>query len=223
MRAIGSTLYVTGGIVAGSEFEPFVDLNDLWRFDINAHAWEELIPKTGPYQPPRHIPMGDWVQDALGSKRLMVYGGETVDPPVVFGFANNTWEYDIDENKWDLITDDAPIPPRDDMVCVTSAKDLKTATIFGGDTPGNIGCPLNENPTNEVWDYRVNRGEWSERRIVESTRPIPLKRHACIGLDPKGKNEPNALFIVGGWSVRCANGTFLAQPFNMDIFRLEFL
>ncbi len=212
VRAIGSTLYVTGGIQAG-----FETLNDLWEFSIISMKWTQLSPVTGPYQPPRHIPMGDFVQDRLKSERLMVYGGETLNlTNFEFGFAISTHEYDISQNKWDLITEGDPTPPLDDQTCLISAKDMKSATLFGGDQPGNVGCPLPENPSNAVWDYDVDQAKWTERSIVESTRPPPIKRHTCARL----KND---MFIVGGWGVECANNTFLAQPFNMKVYRLDLL
>jgi len=212
VRARGSTLYVSGGIRAD-----FETLNDLWRFDINAKEWTQLMPTTGPYQPPRHIPMGDFVRDELNSVRLMLYGGETLNTTTFeFGFATNTHEYDIHQNKWDLTADGDPTPPLDDQTCIISSEDLKSSTLFAGDQPGNIGCPLNENPSNAVWDYDVKKAKWTERLIVESTRPAPLKRHTCARLK-------NSMFIIGGWGVECSGGEFVAQPFNMQVTRIELL
>lgn len=196
-------LWMTGGVVPDPTFV-FQTLNDLWKFDINTQIWTQINP-IGNY-PPRHIAMGGIIKDFVGDDRLLLYGGETIEPFFNFGIANDTWEYSISENKWYFISEFNKI----NYACIAIKNNKKSAIMFGGDVPG----PNQHNPVNTIFDYDVINAIWMERNVVLSTKPPPTKRHACTELQDQ-------YFIAGGWNAIYINSTLNSQPFLMNVYRIH--
>jgi N-acetylneuraminic acid mutarotase len=203
MWVVRDRLYLFGGIDA-----TFATLNELWTFDLRRSAWTRLSP-SGAAPPGRHVAQAGTV-DRFG--RLTFYGGEAVDPEVGFVQLNDTWEYDIDRNRWREVT---PAfgdidPPRN-----YGASAVVGAALYlqGGDAPGGgagCGAPFPQNPIAELWRFDLARHTW--RRLSPGGDPlVRLKRHAAATVDGR-------MYVVSGWDFRCDGDVGPGQVWNRDVF-----
>jgi hypothetical protein len=220
--ADGSKLYIFGGINAALQ-----TYNDAWEFDLATMTWSLLSPNsfdldtTHPHS--RHASHGALVTYGT-QKRLIIYGGEYVDPTASTGFVIpfDTWELNLTTNQWtrlahlDQDPNNKPTPTRNYAAAAANAAG-NLLVLQGGDMlPGVHACGalFNEDPVNEVWDYDRATDTWS-RRPLSSASAIPpgAKRHG-------GVQVGDSMYVMGGWEFYCdATGHGPGQVFNTDVYR----
>ena len=92
--AHGGYLYVFGGEFTSPNQEKFHHYRDLWRLDLEEHAWENITPKVGPSARSGHR----MVTHPKG-KSLLLFGGfyDTGDD---IRYYNDVWELNLEAMTW---------------------------------------------------------------------------------------------------------------------------
>ena len=90
----GGYLYVFGGEFTSPNQEKFHHYRDLWRLDLEEHAWENITPKIGPSARSGHR----MVAHPKG-KSLLLFGGfyDTGDD---IRYYNDVWELTLETMTW---------------------------------------------------------------------------------------------------------------------------
>jgi len=198
-------LYLFGGITTFFEVR-----NDLWSFDLDTHAWTELIPQGAQGSPPpRHEAQhGGRVQGG----RMLIYGGEALDENFAFLTLADTWAYQMSTGTWTELTpspaDDID-PPR---YLGASALLHNRLYLHGGDMPGGevCGAVFAQNPTDELWEFNPARRRWEP--LLPSGDPLPrLKRS-------RGVAANGAMLVFSGYDFACNAGT-PEQLWSSDVYR----
>ncbi|KAJ1490748.1 hypothetical protein T484DRAFT_1934698 [Baffinella frigidus] len=124
----GAVAFLFGG------FQSFkVNLNDLWRFDVSASAWQELLP-TSEASAAVPSPRGGFsllfAPNSGTTTRLVLFGGATCRP--ICKCHNDLWEYTLPSGGWREVTGDPAHGPS------TRHKQASVATeaglvVFGGE------------------------------------------------------------------------------------------
>lgn len=78
------------------------ELNDLWSYSLAQRRWEELRPEGD--KPPARL--GHTLVLDSRRQRLVLFGGQAS------GFFNDTWAYDLAQNRWSRIAADGAAPSR---------------------------------------------------------------------------------------------------------------
>ncbi|MBA3660614.1 MAG: hypothetical protein H0W64_02705 [Gammaproteobacteria bacterium] len=203
----GSMLYVFGGVQSNTEM-----LNDMWAYDLKNNQWTELIPNKQLGSPPGRYTAYNDVKAWRG--KLIMYGGEG-DGKKAFGIMDDTWEYDIQSNKWTNITSATHnmIPARNQ-----GAAALIGDFFFaqGGDVDdeerANLGCgaPFPQSPDHEFWQLDLVKNQWS--KLQTTGEPLPrIKRTRGVAVKDK-------MYVFLGYDFQCENDIGPGQIWNHDVF-----
>ena len=205
-------IYVFGGITGTFEM-----LNDLWVYDIGANRWTELVADGAVGSPSgRHIGMGGQESSGiLWNRRLVLYGGEGLDPMTGFTIPNDTWEYHIPSGTWSEVTpSDGNIAPERNYAA--SAIVDGSLYLHGGDVPGGsagCGAPFAQNTTDEVWRFDIATSTWTQ--LLPGGDPVPaLKRHAAAVVG-------DTMYLVGGYDFVCDRDGDPGQVWNTEVYAYE--
>jgi len=169
-------LFVFGGVSRSKDGSvvPYATHDDLWRFDTQDMAWSMLSDHMGPKN--KRMALGG-VVEADGHKRLLIYGGEPINPSrSVFPLDQETWAWNIAEGDW---TRGADGPARNMASIGVNADGV---LVFGGDKEGGVsrcGAPFDQNVTNDLFLYDVEEDAWTE---IAGIANIPPQAH-CGRLD----------------------------------------
>ncbi len=139
--------------------------NETWLFDLSDLTWTKLNPVTG-------LPVKRFYHSMayLGDDQVLMFGGSGV-----LQFRNDTWIFDLSENKWTETALSGPKPAnrfRQAMARIDYGK----ALMFGG------GTLLND--YNDTWLFDKTSGQWQN---PNPPSPLPSARKrldmAYIGED----------------------------------------
>jgi hypothetical protein len=180
----GRSMYMFGGL---SRF--LAPDNELWRYDIDANAWQELSPSGSP-PAPRFL-AASAVDEERGN--FYVYNGLKATARG-FDQIGDFWIYEIGANRWRQITT-APTPPRNKGVfSVLRGPCGKRYLVYStGNIDTDVHCSgFDENTTAiaEVWAFDLEAEIWQK---LESVGDAPRLNFA------QGATVNNKQYLVGGW------------------------
>jgi len=204
-------LFVFGGVSRSKDGSvvPYATHDDLWRFDTQDMAWSMLSDHMGPKN--KRMARGG-VVEADGHKRLLIYGGEPINPSrSVFPLDQETWAWNIAEGDW---TRGADGPARN-MASIGVNAD--GALVFGGDKEGGVslcGAPFDQNVTNDLFLYDVEEDAWTEIAGIANIPP-PVKRTAGVW-------TAGYFYVFGGFNFVCRSEEDPGQIWNEKVYRIKF-
>lgn len=201
----GADFFAFGGVD-----QTFTTHNDIWKFNIDSLTWTNLSSSVV-NPPPRHIGNGVILcdEDHEDDCSFILYGGESItftppSPVPVIAHVNDTWQFKLSTYIWTDVTDSnhIPVPPRNNEECFIANKHQRQAFLFGGDKPGTLpNCTDTENPTNEMWKFKLSNLRWND--VATTNTPLPVKRHACVMLENEDSDD---IFNIGGYTKDCVGG-----------------
>lgn len=120
--------------------------NDTWVYTPSDNTWtQKMNPQESP--PPRegHAMVYDELKN-----RVILFGGKDI-----FGFLlNDTWIYDVAENRWTRLTLDSS-PSERWLTVMVYDPDTQQAVLFGGET--NAGLD------DETWIFDLQNDNWMNK------------------------------------------------------------
>ncbi len=186
----GDQIYLFGGLS-----QERVGHNDLWRYDLRTDRWTQLLPDGAAGSPPVRY-LGQFELDDRGN-RFLLFGGNVTDPLGEGLQFDDTWAYDIAENRWTQIP--TPMPGR--VHSAATVYEHHFVVVLGDINDDASECVTNEvstgqKPTNEVWalDLRPTGDGWDQ--IPAGDSPPPLKRVAFARVNDR-------LYVWGGFNYLC--------------------
>lgn len=183
-------LYIFGGSSDGGT--SLIYLNDLWMYNVKEHEWKEISEETAP------SPRTDAIAWTDLNGNGYIFGGAGIGG----GYLNDLWKFDVINNKWLEITDNAPIQGRADANAWLNSKGT-IVYIFGG-----IG--LGSTYFNDLWKYNIKKNEWTKSNVFASISPrFASSMFVLKSLD--------IVYIFGG--VEGAGSTI---KYYNDLWRLDF-
>lgn len=197
----GDKIYVATGVT-----DQFKCLNDVWAYDTKTNMWTELISDgtvDGP--PPRNEALGGAILSPQGN--LVIYGGETrISDKRMFVTLNDTWEFNLQTNKWKNITPSQSniFPPRDHSSAAVIGKYLyiQGGAMCGLGHTDNVTCGAffpQRSLTDELWRFDLTEHVWSKLGVAGD--PLPrMKRNV-------GVNINNKMYIMAGFDFQWFGGT----------------
>ena len=207
MDAAGD-LWLFGGLGRDASPTGFGPLNDLWKYDVSAGAWNlvsgsSVAKVNGVYTGSSPVPGGrsfaaGWMDQA---GNLYLFGGNGM---ANFGTAiavmNDLWKYDVNANTWTHLKG-API--------------AKSVSIFGvKGVPNNSNTPgarsgssawvgpdgmfylFGGSANNDLWKYNPSANIWTW--INGQTKPAGKGVYAVLGV-ADSRNEPAARSGASSW------------------------
>lgn len=163
--------------------------NETWLYDFSDNKWTLLTPVDGIQPSPRHYHSMTYI----GDDQVFLFGGQDEQ----FNHNNETWIYDLSENKWTLKeTDTKPSPRYAHAIAYIGEQRI---LLFGG--WDDRGCD------NETWIYDLNKNTWikDQNSIHPSARFGHQLTETCLnGSCPPilfgGKDENNnaETWVFGG-------------------------
>ena len=201
--AIGSDIFVFGGVKDDFQTKLNTFYDDLYRFDTRTAAWEQLRP-SGPLPPARAFAAS--VGDER-SRRVYVYGGANYGPMFAnFVAYDDLWAYAPDSNTWTELQPANAGPEgrsRPNMWLVDG-----TLYVFGGVTS-------TFETLNDLWSYDLATNRWTLLHDGQEDAP-PTRHEALAGTYAHG----GTLTVYGGEQVDLVGGAFfstLADTWDLDL------
>ncbi|MBO3745999.1 hypothetical protein J5X84_07970 [Streptosporangiaceae bacterium NEAU-GS5] len=188
--ALGSSIYLFGGVRDDFATGQNTFLNDLRRFDTRTGVWRLLSPHGGP--PPARAFGVAAAQASTG--RVFVFGGGTFDN---FSLSplNDLWAYSAAANTWTELHPRTSAPAaRSGPVMWISGDRLY---LFGGITAAFATL-------NDLWAYDLRANTWTEL-IPDGAPGSPPARHVAQA----GGAEVGGVFTIYGGETIDATGNFV--------------
>ena len=182
-EAADRTVMFVGFLIDWSQESPFFAHDETWTLDHDTSTWEKLEP-SGEVPPGR---IGGRMAYDAGSDRVVMFGG--LDP-VTFEMMNDTWAFDLGENRWERMQP-AVSPAARNFGSLVYAPEIDRVVLFGG---GDW-----ERVFGDTWTYDVDTDEWTE--LTPAVSPPARDYHALVR-DP----EEQHLFLYGGMDDYDASG-----------------
>lgn len=139
-------------------------LNDTWIYDLIADKWSQQYQNVKPSARSAHLIVNFW-----GTDKILLFGG-------IWGvnnLMNDTWIYDISENKWTNIFTlnypDARIGHS--MSSIYGTDKIIMFGGWGGSTKGRF---------NDTWIFDLGDNKWTRQFPVNN--PGPLDGHATASI-----------------------------------------
>ena len=201
--AIGSEIFVFGGVKDDFQTKVNTFYDDLYRFDTRTAVWEQLRP-SGPLPPPRAFAASVGDERA---RRVYVYGGAHYGPMFAnFVAYDDLWAYARDANAWTQLqaTNAGPSGRSRPNIWLID----ETLYVFGGVTS-------TFETLNDLWAYDLPTNTWTLLHNGDEDAP-PTRHEAQAGTYAHG----GALTVYGGEQVDLAGGAFfstLADTWELDL------
>lgn len=164
-----------GFFIDWSQEAPFSPVDETWTLDHDTSTWEKLEP-AGEVPPGR---IGGRMAHDAESDRVVLFGG--LDP-VTFEMMNDTWAFDLTENRWERMQP-AVAPAARNFGSLVYVPAIDRVVLFGG---GDW-----EKVFGDTWVYDYDADTWTE--LTPATSPPARDYHALV-LDPGEQH----LFLYGG-------------------------
>ena len=176
-------------LVAGTDANTWVTLNDTWAYDYEFDTWTELAVKN-PITPHHFADMA-YVPEA---DRIILFGGLASPGEDQWTVLGDTWSFDYNTLTWTLLEPAGAPTPRayHTLTCDPAGGDL---ILFGG-TTAHENYP-HEPTTDETWRYDIAANTWLQ--LSPTSPPSSRARHQAIG-------TPVGLLLFGGGDDRERNG-----------------
>ena len=150
-------------------------LNDTWIFNATQRMWYQFYP---PVSPPGRHNMAMAAVD--GDDKVVLFGGSDWG-----GYLNDTWLYDVSDNRWAPVVPDVS-PPGRDLFALSTVPGTDKLVLHGG----NDGWPY----LNDTWVFDCTEGQWTP--VNTSTAPAAGFGNVLCPLLGTGK-----LLLFGGYNL----------------------
>jgi N-acetylneuraminic acid mutarotase len=152
-------------------------LNDTWEYNIIDKTWIEkgLYGKTSPVR----INFG--MEYSPDDNVVIIFGG-WVD---VFLDTNETWLYDVENDKWLEIEGEGEKPSPRSHIQLSYIGDHKLMTFGGESLSGDVTYP------NDTWIFDVVNGKWQECTIISDEKPSSRAAYSMT-------SDRNNVYMFGG-------------------------
>lgn len=152
--------------------------NDLWAFDAGTRRWQQLNPAGEP--PPARF--GHTLNYDPVGRRLILFGGQSG------GFFSDVWAYDIADNRWSQLADNAAGPSRRyGHSGIYDAARRRIVISHGFTDRGRF---------DDTWAFDLAANRWQDISPADG-RPLRRCLHHAV-YDPEGQQ----MLLFGG----CASG-----------------
>lgn len=166
----GSRMIIFGGRGASG------DVNDVWAFDFDQRAWQELTPASGPAPLPRRTPNG--IFDPVNNQ-MIIWSGQNGGTSL-----NDIWAFDLTGNTWRELQPPDPKPAiRYGAASVYDPQSHSLVTFAGFTNQGRF---------DDTWRYDIAQNVWLDIS-PDGTRPLERCLHAAT-YDPLA----HQMIIYGG-------------------------
>lgn len=145
--AKGQALYLFGG---QGDVSPFLD--DVWRFDLAANAWEKIDSK---FPPEGRYGHGGIFDEINGGP--VIFGGF-----IGQGRSNETWRYNIKAQKWENLSPDSTRPQKRCLLAAGHYSGDNSFWIFGGQS---TGVPGGKPFLGDLWRFDLKKNKWEELKV----------------------------------------------------------
>ena len=142
----------------GRPHEELTDV-DIWAYDYNSDTWTSYPTENGPTQRSTYFTM-NYIPEL---DRIVIIGGVKLTSAFGGDFVSDVWEYDFNNNSWEMVEADVPLPPLAKHVTAYDV-DMGLIFLFGG---SREILYENENISAEFWSYDPVTHVWSDLKIGE--------------------------------------------------------
>jgi hypothetical protein len=199
--ALGSSVYLFGGV--RDDFQAGVNTfhDDLHRFDTRSGRWTRLSP-AGAVPPPRAfaaavpVPHRQW---------MLVFGG-ALYPADFSSFTayDDLWAYDVQRNRWQQRLAVNPGPSGRSRPALWQAGDC--IYLLGG-------IDATFQPLNDLWVYEIAANRWTQLIAHGAAGSPPPRHEAMAGTHP----VLGRLTIHGGETVTAEGFATLGDTWQFDL------
>jgi N-acetylneuraminic acid mutarotase len=193
VAALGTSVYVFGGVKDDFSTQINTFYNDLHRFDTLTNTWLALSP-AGALPPARAFAASVGHER---SRRMLVFGGAIYGPFFVgFTAYDDLWAYSVDQNAWSQIHPLNPGPV---------GRSRPTAWIVDGKMYIFGGVTSTFTTLNDLWVYNLNTNTWTQLIPNGAPGSPPPRHEAQAGTVPaRGR-----LTLYGGEGIDPMSGGFV--------------
>lgn len=150
-------VYVSGTgkiIMFGGASDEDNPLNDTWEYDRGNNAWTELKPSG-------NLPSARRSMAAAyhpGENKIVIFGGLGVDGDVL----DDTWEYDVSQNRWTPWTPPTPSSPPSARYGAKMVYDPESSRLllFGGTYSRTSATASFQRDFNDTWAFTLGTAAW---------------------------------------------------------------
>jgi len=213
IKVYNDAFYVIGG------FDPtFTGHNDVWKFDLVAHTWTQLLADSSD----PNAPLGRYLYEAaldVSRGRYYFFAGNQIDNGVAHSTLNDTWYYDIARNVYVSVL---PLQHATNIGRVHGAGLFYNGyfiVVDGGDDPNIPECPTislagPQAPTNSIILLNTNKvsNGWQEATLQVNT--IGLKRIA-------GVVHHGTFYYTSGFGFACPSAASSVPLWNSYLFSVN--
>jgi hypothetical protein len=157
-------VWVFGGRVRPGASGPYTLFNDLWRFDPEARAWEE-VEARGPRPSPRYN--ASLTYDPV-RRALWVFGGNVAANALAPDAARDLWRFDVASSTWTEVPTPAAVTDRMwHAALFDPARDR--LVFFGGADEGAFADDASYR--NDLLYYWPAEDRWNQDRFADGAAP----------------------------------------------------
>lgn len=136
-------------------------LNDTWVFNYTLNNWEKKDPDLRPSA--RNHPA---MASIYGTDEILLFGGSIYPDDL-----NDTWVYDVGENKW--INQSPEISPvARDLSAMAPVYGTNKVVLYGGNAGGL--------QLSDTWVYDLNDNTWTEKKPTSDPHKVNSHKLASI-------------------------------------------
>ena len=210
-----------------------VSLNDLWKYDPKIDSWQwmsgalssQATIATTITQPGSRYASSIWSID----KNLYLFGGIGTDTGSHVGFLQDLWQYNTNNNMWQLLSNPAiinhvnkpSIAPQQNVanqsnipsgrINTVSVVNNNNLWLFGGVGCNDTNCGSDSSANsgyylNDLWKYDIlqNQWTWVSGTLTGNKKPVVDINGSVIGsksLATGWIDQNNNIFIYGGLGI----------------------
>ncbi len=178
-----ATIYDHGSVLLFGGTDGMQAFADTWIFDRSANSWTLMSPAISPPARMWHAMSGIY-----GTDKVLLYGGSYYNEAGGISCYDDTWLYDLSENTWTQVADNAPGQRAMHSMATTgyATTNDRFVVLSGGRSDMALSAGT------YVFQYDVISGEgaWSEARISG-----PCSRIGCAMATVYGKEK---VMLYGG-------------------------
>jgi hypothetical protein len=199
--AIGTQVFLFGGVRDDLRAGENVFFNDLHRFDTRTHQWARLTP-AGAVPPPRAFAAAVPLERR---RQVLVFGGATFTPDLgsVVAF-DDLWSYDVRRNEWTQLRSATAGPPGRANPLMWQVGER--VFVFSGATGS-------QQALNDLWMFDLRTSRWAELVPNGAAGAPPARFAAYAGTEA----SLGRLTVYGGLSGADAGFAPLNDTWQFDL------
>ncbi len=137
----------------GRKKDPITD-NMVWIYDYNEDSWELKENIGGPEKPLTYSVM----VNRINSKDNIIFGGAILESVYKGTLTNETWSYNLTQNKWNRLSPEVSPPPMADHNMAYDAK-RNSIILFGGE----LGTLYSNKLSGDLWIFNSGINSWIKK------------------------------------------------------------